>query len=74
VTNQKIAKNDQILQNGQMRFFMASAVKKWPNFSKLAIKWPIWQHCPILLSGISVSFSQLMPSGKKLQTTSSIDW
>jgi len=24
-------KNGQILQNGQMCFFMASAVKKWPN-------------------------------------------
>jgi len=22
---------------------MSSAVKKWPNFSKLAMKWPIWQ-------------------------------
>ena len=32
-------KNGQILQNGQMRFLMASAVKIWPNFSKLA-KWP----------------------------------
>ena len=28
-----------------MRFFMDSAVKKWPNFSKLAMKWPIWQPC-----------------------------
>jgi len=27
-----------MLQNGQMRFFMANAVKKWPNFSKLAMK------------------------------------
>jgi len=36
-------KNGQILQNGQIRFFMASAVKKWPNISKLAMKWPIWQ-------------------------------
>jgi len=26
-------------------FFMASAVHKWPNFSKLAMKWPIWQPC-----------------------------
>ena len=43
---EKMAKNCQILQNGQMRFFMASAVKKWPNFSKLAMKWPIWQPCP----------------------------
>jgi len=24
-------------------FSIASAVKKWPNFSKLAMKWPIWQ-------------------------------
>jgi len=34
-------------KNGQMRFFMASAVKKWPNFSKLAMNWPIsqpWSH------------------------------
>jgi len=23
---------------------MASAVKKLPNFSKLAMKWPIWQR------------------------------
>ena len=38
-------KKGQILQNGQMRFFMASAVKKWPNFWKFAIKWPIWQPC-----------------------------
>ena len=30
-------------KNGQMRFFMTSAVKKWPNFSNLAIKWPILQ-------------------------------
>jgi len=26
-----------------MPFFVASAVKKWPNFSKLIMKWPIWQ-------------------------------
>jgi len=31
-----------------MRFFMASAVKKWPNFWKLAMKWPIWQPCAVL--------------------------
>jgi len=37
VANQKMA------QNGQMRFFMASAVKKWQNVSKLAVKWPVWQ-------------------------------
>jgi len=24
-------------------FFMASTVKKWTNFSKLAFKWPFWQ-------------------------------
>ena len=36
-------RNGRMLHNGQMRFFMASAVKKWPNFSKLAMKWPIWQ-------------------------------
>jgi len=24
-------------------FFMASALQKWPNSSKLAMKWPIWQ-------------------------------
>ena len=42
MTNQK---NGQILQNGQMCFFMASPVQKWPNFSKLAMKWPIWQAC-----------------------------
>jgi len=33
-------KKSQILQNGQMRFFIANAVKKWPKFSKLAMKWP----------------------------------
>jgi len=48
VTNQKYGqKNGKILQNGQMRFFMASTVKKWPKFSKLAIQWPIWQPCII---------------------------
>jgi len=26
---------------------MASAVKKWPFFSKLAMKWPIWQPCAL---------------------------
>jgi len=36
-------KNGQIFQNGQMCFFMASVFKKWPNFSKLAMKWPMWQ-------------------------------
>jgi len=37
VTNQQNAqKNGQILQNSQMSFFMASAVKKWPNISKMA--------------------------------------
>jgi len=46
VTNQKNGqKNGKISQNGQMRFFMASAVKKWQNVLKLAMKWPIWQHC-----------------------------
>jgi len=35
VTTQK---NGQSLQNGQ--------VKKWPNFLKLAMKWPIWQPWP----------------------------
>jgi len=45
VTNQKWPKNGQISQNGQMRFFMACAVKKWPNFSKLAMKWPVWHPC-----------------------------
>jgi len=40
VTNRK---NGQILQDGQIRCFMASAVKKWPRFSKLAMNWPIWQ-------------------------------
>jgi len=34
----KWQKKCQILQNGQMCFFMASAVKNWPNFSKLAMK------------------------------------
>jgi len=24
-------------------FFVARALQKWPNVSKLAIKWPIWQ-------------------------------
>ena len=43
--NQDYRKNGQNLQEGQMRFFMASAVKKWRNFSKLAMKWPIWQPC-----------------------------
>ena len=28
-----------------MRFFMASALQKWPNVSKLAMKWPILQPC-----------------------------
>jgi len=40
---EKMVKNGQILQNGQMHFFMAGAVKKWPNFLKLAMKWPIRQ-------------------------------
>jgi len=30
-----------IFQNSQMRSFLASAVKKWPTFSK----WPIWRLC-----------------------------
>ena len=38
-------KNGQILWNGQMCFFRASALKKWPNILKLAMKWPIWQPC-----------------------------
>jgi len=38
-----MAKKSQILQNGQIRFFMASAFKKSPKCSKLAMKWPIWQ-------------------------------
>jgi len=29
-------KNGQILQNDEMRFFIASAVKKWPDFQN----WP----------------------------------
>jgi len=33
VTNRK---NGQILEKGQMRFFMASTVQKWQNFWKLA--------------------------------------
>jgi len=36
-------KNGQISKNGQACFFIASAFKKWSNFSKLAMKWPIWQ-------------------------------
>jgi len=32
----KWPKSGQILQNGQLRFFMASAFQKWPNFSKSA--------------------------------------
>jgi len=28
-----------------MSFLMASALKTWPKFSKLAMKWPIWQPC-----------------------------
>jgi len=40
-----MAKNGQISQNRQMDFFMASAVLKWPNDLKLAMKWPIWQPC-----------------------------
>ena len=36
-------KNGQILKTGQMCFFMASRVKKWPHFSKLAMKWLIWK-------------------------------
>jgi len=40
VTNRN---NRQILHNGQVRFFMASALQKWPIFSKLAMKWSIWQ-------------------------------
>jgi len=35
---------------------------------------PTLHQFTILLSGISVSFSQLTCSGNKLQTTSSIDW
>ena len=37
--------NGQISQNGKMCFFVASALQKWPSFSKLAMKWPIWQPC-----------------------------
>jgi len=50
--NEKWPKNSQILQNGQMRFFMANALQKWPNFSKLAMKWSIWQPCSFLLRSL----------------------
>ena len=43
----------QILHNGQVRFFMASALQKWPNFSKLAMKWPIWQPWHRRLSAVN---------------------
>jgi len=36
----KWPKNGGCLQNGQMRFSMVSALQKWPNFLKLAMKWP----------------------------------
>jgi len=45
ISQRQTKKNGQILHNGQMRFFMASAVNKWPNFSKLTMKWPVWQPC-----------------------------
>jgi len=50
VTNRKNGqKSGQIVQNDQMRFFIASALQKWPNFLKLAMKWPSGnpaiEHC-----------------------------
>jgi len=42
--------------------------------TQLATLPPTLHQFTILLSGISVSFSQLARSGNKLQITSSIDW
>ena len=35
-----------------MRFFMVSAIQKWPNFSKLAMKCPVWQPCTVTRTAI----------------------
>jgi len=55
ITNQSLTnqKNCQILHSGQVRFFMASALKKWPNFSKLVMKWTIWQAWHRRLSAVN---------------------
>jgi len=48
VTNQKMPKKiGQMLQNGQMRFFMASAVKNCQIFRNWPWNghWPSWQPC-----------------------------
>jgi len=64
VTNRK---NGQNSQSNQMCFFMVIALQKWQNFSKLAIKWPIWQPWP------GPNFSQHRPRyhGKANPTFSS---
>ena len=43
--NEKMAKKWLNFTKWPSVFFMDSAFQKWPYFSKLAMKWPIWLPC-----------------------------